>query len=189
MQELDKLCQMFSELCSVSDRLRPLISEEEATQLESEVNENGEKVGELKKTAEKRLETKVTASAEEVPPHNQRSLIHSDQSKDEVTTDESTIQSGGKPSMSLTIELMRKHSSLQGQMGLFDDLLESRDNELIEREAEKLQSLYQEVCKIADGLCDGHSEEERNKIMSITGAAQVRVAEILKLVRETTQAN
>ena len=146
-QTFIELCQMFAELCSVSGRIQPLVSKEEATKLESEVGMNGEKVGELKKAAEKRLETQVGASEEVSHSHDQRRSIHSAQepgacpSKDKVTPDESKNQGGVKHSMSLTIELMKKHSSLEGQMGLFDDLLRSRDDELIKREAEKLQQL------------------------------------------------
>ena len=169
-QELEKLHLIFAELCSVSDRLQPLLPKEEADQMAEEIATEGTNVEKLEKAVKEWLEAQMNMKT------NEGGVL---EGKDEAAKAE------GKENvnMNLTVRLMRKHSHLERQISLVNDLLGTGDRPS-RKEVDLLQELQKEILSIVVKLQIGLSKEEREKIAAIVETAEVRVNEIMKIVEE-----
>ena len=149
-QELVKLNRIFTDLNDASERLCKLISKEEATKINYEVGVDRENLENIEKAVSGWL-----LAQDKIERKSSRSLGSRKSGcpeRNEQVTDATAAEMKVRPKtsdLSRTVELMQKHSTLENQLGLFDELLETNDTSLIKRETKKLKELYAEVCEVS----------------------------------------
>ena len=181
-QELEKLGQIFAELCSVSSRLLPLASKEQTEQIQRENSVEESNVGNLEKAVKEWLEAQLKMET--------KAVEEGSQGKNEGERDDGDAPGEEDDSMHLTVQLMKRHSNLEKQISLVEDLMGTGCQELIiKEEIEKLQATYREVCDTVEKLQGELSSEERKKIRAITATAETRVKNIMIIARERDEAD
>ena len=167
-QGLHKLWGIYTELCSTSTRLCELVSEDKARQIRETVEMEGKSVERVDKATTEWL----TAQEEmQLADHPDRKGV-----QNEPLSKEKELESDN---IALTVQLMRKHSDLEKQINLLDELLKTNDLELVKEKTARLEQLHKQFLSIGNSLGKDLHMGESVKVSGIVEASQARVKEVI----------
>ena len=177
-QELEKLNRNFAELSSASDRLSKLVTQEMAQQLNDAVIMEGNSVQRIENVVKGWLKAKDKVHSR---------VYETDERREPTTEHEGDMRESQKRmNVGLTIEFMSKHSKLEKQIGLWDEIFMTNDTLLIGREMRKLKQVYAEVCEMSVAAREGLSAIENTKILNVMKTTGDRVEKIMEAAEELT---
>ena len=181
--ELKQLEECLSQLQSVGQKLCELLEGEERCTVTETLDEEKENVLKVKNAVNEWLavqpdddkKSKISRRSRESSrsKHSQRSK------KEPVSVDEGENGPDAKSKTRMMINLMRKQSKLEGQMGIVEDLLKCKGTKMVTREAVKLDTILKEMTSTFPTLGVKLSPEESQKVEDIVKEGELKV-EILK---------
>ena len=179
-EERNELNKCFSELCNVVERLKPLVEVERSQELETIIQMESESVANVDIAVDEWVKAMEGVEKESIVSMESRTSSQKD--KLEHNPNSSPTKASGHGSTSLPggslFEVMSKHSKLEKQISLMNDVLSLDDEGLLKAEMKNLRTVYEDLLQSSVEMNSESLCEENEKIQEIIKLAMARVEEI-----------